>query len=437
MPSRVAATVRAPWRAGACGAADGRARGALLEAGPRRPGLTRGVNDESMPMDQKVDPSATAPQAAQEHVELSTRGEPWRRRQRSWRTYVATLAGLAALGTGGWWLHRQFTHVVVTDARVAADMVVVSSRLPGRVLAIEVREGDPVSKGAVLVRVDDRESRAQALELQAQLAGVPLRREEIEARITLSDRQTSSEIAVQKANVRAAEAALAAATAQRDLASAEHERIVDLVRQGMVTQSRRDQTLAALETARHGVSSAEASLQKARASVAQAQAARETLNVLNRQRAELGPEEARLRAARSRVQLDVEDRVVTMPFDGVVNRLFVDKDEYVAAGQRLLMLHDPARVRVEANVKETDIRFFRPGKTVSISVDALPGRTFEGTIERVGQAATSEFALLPNPNPSGNFTKITQRLPVRVSVRQVDGMLKPGMMVEIEVATND
>jgi len=74
---------------------------------------------------------------------------------------------------------------------------------------------------------------------------------------------------------------------------------------------------------------------------------------------------------------------------------------------------------------------------VTITVDALPGRRFEGTVTRIGQAATSEFALLPNPNPSGNFTKITQRLPIRIAVRQEDGELKPGMMVEVEATTGD
>jgi len=360
-----------------------------------------------------------------------------RARGRSARVYLVLLAGLAMLGLGGWWLHRQLTHIVVTDARIAADMVVVSSRLPGWVTAVEVAEGDAVRKGAALVRVDDRESRAQARELEAQLAGVPLRRAEIDARITLADRQTKGEVAVQRASVEAAGAALAAAKAQRVLAAAEHERIADLVRQGMVTQLRQDQTLAALETAHQQVASAEANLQRAHASVAQAQAARENLQVLSRQRAGLGPEEERLRAARARAQFDLEDRVVTMPFDGVVNRLFVDRGEYVVPGQRLLMAHDPARVRVDANVKETDIRFFRPGKPVSVTVDALPGRVFQGTVERVGQAATSEFALLPNPNPSGNFTKITQRLPIRVAVQQIDGLLKPGMMVEVEVVADD
>jgi membrane fusion protein (multidrug efflux system) len=183
--------------------------------------------------------------------------------------------------------------------------------------------------------------------------------------------------------------------------------------------------------------SAQADIENARAAVAEAEAAREELTVLQRQLAELGPEEQRLRAQRERAALDLEDRTILMPFDGVVDQTFVDEGEYVTPGQRLLMIHDPERVRVEANVKETNIRFFRPGKTVTITVDALPGRRFEGTVTRVGQAATSEFALLPNPNPSGNFTKITQRLPVRIAVQQEGGELKPGMMVELEAGTGD
>jgi membrane fusion protein (multidrug efflux system) len=362
---------------------------------------------------------------------------PRPRRERAWRLYVAAAAAAAVVAGAAWWLHRQFTHVTETDARVAADMVVISSRLPGWVTEVGVAEGDAVRQGQLLVRIDDRENRVQARELEAQLDGIPRRRDEIAARLTLADRQTQGEIAAQQAAVKAAEAAVAGAQAQRVLAAAEHDRIVDLVRQGMVTQLRQDQTLAALETARQQVSSAEANLQKARAALAQAQAGRENLTVLQRQLAELGPEEERLRAQRARTQLDLDDRAVLMPFDGVVNRLFIDKGEYVSPGQRLLMVHDPERVRVEVNIKETDIRYFRPGKPVTLTVDALPGRSFEGTVERVGQAATSEFALLPNPNPSGNFTKITQRLPVRITVKQVDGLLKPGMMVEVEARADE
>jgi membrane fusion protein (multidrug efflux system) len=358
-------------------------------------------------------------------------------RARPRRLYGAILAALIVIGAGGWWLWQQFTHVYVTDARVAADIVAVSSRVPGWVTAVGVIAGDSVRKGDILVRIDDRESRLLAQELDAQLAGIARRREEIEARIALTDRQTQSRITARQAAVRAAEAALAAATAQRDLAKMENDRAEKLAPGGAITRARLDQTRAELETAKQQVLSAQADLENARAAVAEAEAAREELAVLQRQLAELGPEEQRLRAQRERAALDLEDRTILMPFDGVVDQTFMDEGEYVTPGQRLLMIHDPERVRVEANVKETNIRFFRPGKTVTITVDALPGRRFEGTVTRVGQAATSEFALLPNPNPSGNFTKITQRLPVRIAVQQDGGEIKPGMMVELEAGTGD
>lgn len=354
-------------------------------------------------------------------------------RARPWRRYGAILAALIVLGAVGWWLWQQFTHVFVIDARVAADVVAVSSRVPGWVTAREVIAGDSVRKGDLLVRIDDRESRLLVQELDAQLAGIARRREEIEARIALTDRQTQSRIAARQAALRAAEAALAAATAQRALAGQDNDRAEALA---SGARERLDQTRAALEMAKQQVSIAQADLENARAALAEAEAAREELVVLQRQLAELDPEEQRLRAQRQRAALDLADRAIVMPFDGVVDQIFVDEGEYVTPGQRLLMVHDPERVRVEANVKETDIRFFRPGKTVTITVDALPGRRFEGTVSRVGQAATSEFALLPNPNPSGNFTKITQRLPVRIDVAQVGGALKPGMMVELEAGTD-
>jgi|JRYF01.1.fsa_nt_gb membrane fusion protein (multidrug efflux system) len=184
------------------------------------------------------------------------------------------MAVLAVAGAARWLFH-QFTHVSETDARIAADMVVISSRLPGWVAAVEAAEGDAVRKGQALARIDDRENRMQAREIEAQLAGVPARREEIGARITLADRQTRGEVAAQEAAVKAAEAALAAAQAQSVLAVAENDRVVDLVRQGMVTRLRQDQTLAAVETARQQAASAEANVQRARCAGAGPGGARE------------------------------------------------------------------------------------------------------------------------------------------------------------------
>ena len=124
------------------------------------------------------------------------------------------------------------------------------------------------------------------------------------------------------------------------------------------------------------------------------------------------------------------------PIDGIVDDKFVQPGEYVAPGQRLLLIHDPKAVWISANVKETKLTDLRPGQPVTISVDAYPDQRITGRIERIGNAATSEFALLPSPNPSGNFTKIAQRVPIRIAVVQPPGNpLRPGMMVEVDVDT--
>jgi membrane fusion protein (multidrug efflux system) len=350
----------------------------------------------------------------------------------------ALAAAAAALVIAAiWWLYGQFTHIQIDDARVATDMVAVSSRVPGWVTAVRVISGDAARKGELLVAIDSRDSRLRIKELDAKLASVAARRDELQAQIRMIDLRTASRIRGQAAAVTAAQASGATAIARRNLAQIEARRAEQLAPSGAVGQDQLDQARAALETARQQVKASDANIENARSAVEQARADREEINVLRRQLAQLDPQEAELRAQRDRAALDLHDRSVLMPFDGVIDRTFVNAGEYVVPGQRLLLAHDPGAVRVEANVKETDIRHFRPGKKVAISVDALPGQTFEGVVVKVGQAATSEFALLPNPNPSGNFTKITQRLPVRIAVQQREGLLKPGMMVEVEASTGD
>ena len=138
-----------------------------------------------------------------------------------------------------------------------------------------------------------------------------------------------------------------------------------------------------------------------------------------------------MRARIDSQRLDIADRVIASPFGGVVSKAFVDVGEYVQPGQRIILLHDPEAIYVEANIRETEIGRVALGQRVRVEVDAYPDLPVEGRVVMLGQAATSQFALLPSPNPSGNFTKVTQRLPVRIAIDQNDGLLRPGMMVEV------
>ncbi|MBW6398870.1 HlyD family secretion protein [Roseomonas sp. HJA6] len=364
---------------------------------------------------------------------------PRRASRRRMRLAAGLVAVLAVIGGAATWVHHRFTTIFVDDARIAADMVALSSRLPGWITELDVIAGDSVANGAVLLRIDSREAELALRETEARLAGLAARRAELEARLAMVDRQTESQQAAQSARLEAARTALPAAVAERVFAEGEFQRAGQLFGTGSGTRQRHEQTRALLESATQRVLSVAAEIRNAEAQLATAGAAREELTVLRRQLDALDPQQRELAAQRDRIAMDIRDRTILMPFDGAVGRVFVDRGEYVTAGQRLMLIHDPARVRVEANVRETEIRYFHPGAPVRLRVDAYPGRNFDGVVERVGTAATSEFALLPSPNPSGNFTKITQRLPVRIALPQGtrDGLLRPGMMVEVEALARE
>ena len=142
--------------------------------------------------------------------------------------------------------------------------------------------------------------------------------------------------------------------------------------------------------------------------------------------------EARLEAAQAAVRL--RDHQLRAPSSGIVDEIFVDPGEYVAPGQRLAMFHDPKKLWISANIKETDVAKLALGKKAEVIVDAFPNSPLEATLSRIGSAATSQFALLPNPTPSGNFTTITQRIEVRFELPDTALALKPGMMVELKIA---
>jgi membrane fusion protein (multidrug efflux system) len=178
----------------------------------------------------------------------------------------------------------------------------------------------------------------------------------------------------------------------------------------------------------------EADVAQASASVMEAQADRQRMDVLQGRLASLRFDEERLATQHERQQLDLADRIIKAPSKGTVDRTFVDPGEYVARGQRLLLMHNSDVVWVEANIKETDIRDVKLGAKANIVIDAYPDLKVVGEVVRIGSAATNQFALLPSPNPSGSFTKITQRLPVKIAIPQTDGLLRPGMMVEVEIA---
>ena len=372
-----------------------------------------------------------------EALSQSARRNPRHRLSRQAR--LLTFLAVAIVGGAGLanWIYDRFTHVYIDDARISADVISISSRVSGWVTKLHVATGDRIKAGDTLVRIDDRDARLRLTELDARLLSIDAERARLSAQKQMIDQQTRSQYAMRQSQVEAAEAALAGRRSDLDLARTDFERTRTLLQKKVVSRQRWEEKRTVFRVAEQAFQQARAEVAATNAGLIEAAANRQQLLVLDRQVTALVHQKEELRAQRDRQELDLRDRRILSPIDGVVDRTFVNASEFVSAGQRLLMIHDPRRIWVDANVKETDIRHLKLGAPAKISVDAYPDSVFTGKITRIGNAATSEFALLPTPNPSGNFTKIAQRLTIRVALEKTSDVLRPGMMVEVNIGIDD
>ncbi|MCJ2051072.1 HlyD family secretion protein [Methylobacterium sp. J-070] len=326
----------------------------------------------------------------------------------------------AALGFGGyqawhWWSVGRF-FVATDDAYVQADISVLAAKISGYLESVPVVNGAAVKKGDVIAKLDDGDYR---LALQAAQDKVATQ----ESTIARIGRQ-----------VEAAQAQVAQAAAQLDATRADAIRAqADFVRSTQmqadyVAKSRIDQTRADRDRTEASVKGMEAGLLAARANV----------DVLQAQRREAESLAAELRTAVDRARRDLEFAVIRAPFDGVVGNKAVEAGAYVAPGTRIAALVPLQSVRIDANFKETQVERMRPGQPVSVTVDAYPDREIQGVVESFSPASGSVFSLLPPDNATGNFTKIVQRLPVRVRVSEDvarAGLLRPGLSAVVRVDT--
>ncbi|PKU26676.1 HlyD family secretion protein [Telmatospirillum siberiense] len=334
------------------------------------------------------------------------------------------------------WQYGRLAHITETDARVMADMVTMSSRIDGWIASRPVTDGQKVAAGQTLVVIDQREASLQIDELRAKGESIRLQQARTQTQLRIAETTAPSAVAAAEARRDGSRADLAAARSERERASQDYQRADALLGEQFVSRQTWDLRRSQLRQAEEKERSAAAQMAATETAVADAKANLGQIELLRQQLEGLTHDAEQVAAQLHQKEIDLADRVLRSPADAVIDQKFVEPGEYVIPGQRLVILHDPDAVWVEANVKETKLSDLKPGQPVEISVDAFPSRRFAGTIERIGHATTSQFALLPSPNPSGNFTKITQRVPVRIAVQQPpDAPLRPGMMVEVDIDT--
>ncbi|MBV1878938.1 MAG: HlyD family secretion protein [Pseudomonadales bacterium] len=335
------------------------------------------------------------------------------------------------------WFFERSKYVFVSDARITASMISIGSRIPGWIVNYAVSEGTRVEIGDVLVQIDPRDAQLKLAELEASLHTVQAEYARQKSEFELTKKQIYTNITTSRSRLAAAQSAHSEAGVELKQANRELRRSESLLEQKMISIGDFDSQDAMAERAKESYKRRNVEIDIANSELLLKQSNLAELDVIEKQMEIIRSREAELEVQRDRLKNIVGDHTIRSPINGVVDETFANPGEYVYPGQRIFMLHDPQAIWIKANVKETEIRNVRIGSVVNIEVDAFPDAEVTGTVSNIGNAATSNFALLPSPNPSGNFVKITQRLEVQITIESGKEILKPGMMVELAIQIAD
>lgn len=331
------------------------------------------------------------------------------------------IAGIMLLLAGGYWYYNHQTvgrfQQSTDNAFIAAESVIISPKVAGYVERVLVAENETVASGDALVQLDTRDYRAQTNQVEAQIAAT------LAGADTVRAQQIEQEAAIAQAR-----AQLAAASAQASLAAEQVSRYRPLAASGAEPREKLDQLQAQAKEA-------QAQLAAARAALTGAQRRQNTLGEqIVQANSQANAARAQLDAARS----NLSSTTLRASISGRVGDLTVRSGQFVQPGQRLMSVVPTDRLYVTANFKETQLGLVRPGQPVTLEIDALPDLELKGKVESIAPGTGAEFSILPPQNATGNFTKIVQRVPVRISLQappEVMRLLVPGMSVVATVDT--
>ncbi|MGV7212440.1 HlyD family secretion protein [Bradyrhizobium sp. UFLA05-112] len=294
------------------------------------------------------------------------------------------------------------------DAYVKADSTIIAPKVSGYIAQVLVGDNEKVKAGQVLARIDDRDFRAALDQARADVAAGEA-----------SVRNLDAQIALQQPIIEQSTADVAAAEANLKFAQEERARYDDLMKSGSGTIQRAQQTDAALRAS-------DAQLQHAKSGLL---AAQRKVDVLTTERAKAVAQLERARAVAEQASLNLSYTEITAPVDGTVGARSLRVGQLVQAGTQLMAVVPLDAVYVIANFKETQLTHVRAGQPVELQIDSFRNQTLRGHVDSLSPASGLEFALLPPDNATGNFTKIVQRVPVKIVLddHSLSGLLRPGM----------
>jgi membrane fusion protein, multidrug efflux system len=343
------------------------------------------------------------------------------RPKRRWLPFA--LLGVLALAGAVWgirtWLYSR-SHETTDNAQIEGHVVPVLPKVGGYVLRVLVEDNQIVREGDTLVTLDPRDYQVRLQESEADLSAA----EASAAR----NGEATAQVGQASAKSGAAEASIGSAQATYDRALQDVERMRRLSETRVISKQQLDEAEAAYRSAEADLRAAQSQARAAQAEVSGASAGVRTAQ------AHLAAAQAEAAAA----ELQLSYTVITAPASGRVSKKTVEVGQLVSPGQSLMSLVDEGDVWVVANMKETQLDDIAVGQPVEIEVDAYKGWTFPGRVQSIQGATGARFALLPPDNATGNFTKVVQRVPVRIALdrRPADAPpLRPGMSVEVAIDT--
>jgi membrane fusion protein (multidrug efflux system) len=330
---------------------------------------------------------------------------------------LATALGVAAATDFGHYYLTSGRYLETTDdAYVKADSTIIAPKVSGYIAQVLVNDNQPVTAGQLLAQIDDRDFRAALDQAEADVAAS-------EAAV----RNLDAQIALQQPIIEQGAADVAAAEANLKFAQEEQARYDGLMKTGSGTVQRAQQTDAALRA-----SSAQS--QRAKSGLL---AAERKVDVLTTERARATAQRDRARAVQQQAALNLSYTRVIAPVGGTVGARSLRVGQFVQAGTQLMAVVPLDAVYVVANFKETQLTHVRSGQPVELTIDSFHGTKLKGHVDSLSPASGLEFALLPPDNATGNFTKIVQRIPVKIVLndQSLNGLLRPGMSAEPTIST--
>jgi membrane fusion protein (multidrug efflux system) len=334
------------------------------------------------------------------------------------RLLIIVIAVAALFWFWNWWHDGRFVEHT-DDAYVGGDTTVMSARVPGYVTEVLVTDNQRVRAGDVLVRLEDRDYRAALKKSEAAITA---------QQATLANLDATA--LLQQALIAQARAGVSSSTAELARAKDDQQRYDNLVQRAAVSKESAERATAQYKEAL-------AQSQKAGASV---DAASRQLAVIDTQKQQVRAALEEATAERDIAALNLEYTTVRAPVDGVIGNRRARVGSYASQGQQLLAVVPAKGLWIDANFKEDQLARMHDGELATVTADAVPHRQFKGTLASLSPATGAQFSVLPAENATGNFTKIVQRVPVRILLSGADGdlgALRPGLSVEVSVDTRN